>query len=341
MTIKEKVKELWKLCFNDSEEFIELYFRLRYTNKASITIQSGDEIISALQMVPYIMTYCGSQIGMSYVSGACTHPEYRNNGVMKELLSQAFVQMMRKGIPVSTLIPAEPWLFDYYAKLGYAPAFSFVEDTILPNQLQSSKAITVKHSTRFNEKSFIYFNEKMLERPCCIQHNDEIDYTIILEDLALSGGNVYVAQEKGITTGILFAVPEGDALLARELFADNAQTRDTLLREAALHNHSQRISLFSPSTGKKNEVIHQLGMIRIIYAKGVLQLYAAANPKIEMNIELTDEQISKNNGYYYIVNGKCMTTKKKLPGSHLQLTIDELAQIVFSPYKPYMSLMLN
>ena len=25
--IREKVKNLWKLCFNDSEEFTELYFR--------------------------------------------------------------------------------------------------------------------------------------------------------------------------------------------------------------------------------------------------------------------------------------------------------------------------
>ena len=33
--IKEQVKSLWKLCFDDSEAFIELYFRLRYNNEVN------------------------------------------------------------------------------------------------------------------------------------------------------------------------------------------------------------------------------------------------------------------------------------------------------------------
>ena len=40
--MREKVKKLWKLCFNDSEEFTELYFRLRYNNDINIAIQSGE-----------------------------------------------------------------------------------------------------------------------------------------------------------------------------------------------------------------------------------------------------------------------------------------------------------
>ena len=56
--IKEQVKSLWKLCFDDSEAFIELYFRLRYNNEVNLAIQSGEEVIAALQMLPYPMTFC-------------------------------------------------------------------------------------------------------------------------------------------------------------------------------------------------------------------------------------------------------------------------------------------
>ena len=115
--IKEKVKALWKLCFEDSEAFIEMYFRLRYNNEVNIAIESGDEVISALQMLPYPMTFCGKQIQTSYISGACTHPDYRGKGVMKELLSQALTKMLHNNVILSTLIPAEPWLFDYYAHM--------------------------------------------------------------------------------------------------------------------------------------------------------------------------------------------------------------------------------
>lgn len=35
MTVKEQVKALWRICFQDSEEFIDLYFRLRYKNEVN------------------------------------------------------------------------------------------------------------------------------------------------------------------------------------------------------------------------------------------------------------------------------------------------------------------
>ena len=119
--IREKVKNLWKLCFNDSEEFTELYFRLRYNNDINIAIQSGEEVIAALQMLPYPMTFEGEDIHTAYISGACTHPDYRNRGVMHELLSQAFARMLHNNVALSTLIPAEPWLFDYYGRSGMPP----------------------------------------------------------------------------------------------------------------------------------------------------------------------------------------------------------------------------
>ena len=129
--IREKVKNLWKLCFNDSEEFTELYFRLRYNNDINIAIQSGEEVIAALQMLPYPMTFEGEDIHTAYISGACTHPDYRNRGVMHELLSQAFARMLHNNVALSTLIPAEPWLFDYYGRSGYAPVFRYAEETFI------------------------------------------------------------------------------------------------------------------------------------------------------------------------------------------------------------------
>ena len=67
------------------------------------------------------MTFEGEDIHTAYISGACTHPDYRNQGVMHELLSQAFARMLHNNVALSTLIPAEPWLFDYYGRSGYAP----------------------------------------------------------------------------------------------------------------------------------------------------------------------------------------------------------------------------
>ena len=70
MMIKEQVKALWKVCFDDSEEFVEMYFRLRYKTEVNVAIKSGDEVISALQMLPYPMTFGGETVQTSYISEA-------------------------------------------------------------------------------------------------------------------------------------------------------------------------------------------------------------------------------------------------------------------------------
>ena len=68
--MREKVRKLWKLCFNDSKEFVDMYFRLRYNNDVNVAIESGNEVIAALQMLPYPMTFCGNKVATAYISGA-------------------------------------------------------------------------------------------------------------------------------------------------------------------------------------------------------------------------------------------------------------------------------
>ncbi|KAA6326525.1 hypothetical protein EZS27_024375, partial [termite gut metagenome] len=76
MNVKKQVKELWKLCFNEEEAFVDMYFDLRYNSDRNMYIRRDDRIISSLDMIPYPMTFCGTNIRTSYISGACTHPDY-------------------------------------------------------------------------------------------------------------------------------------------------------------------------------------------------------------------------------------------------------------------------
>lgn len=87
--IKEQVKSLWKLCFDDSEAFIELYFRLRYNNEVNLAIQSGEEVIAALQMLPYPMTFCNKIVPTSYISGCVYASRLPCERSDAELLSQS------------------------------------------------------------------------------------------------------------------------------------------------------------------------------------------------------------------------------------------------------------
>ena len=207
--IREKVKNLWKLCFNDSEEFTELYFRLRYNNDINIAIQSGEEVIAALQMLPYPMTFEGEDIHTAYISGACTHPDYRNRGVMHELLSQAFARMLHNNVALSTLIPAEPWLFDYYGRSGYAPVFRYAEETFIASGTPTADTgLTLEMSAEYTEKRYEYLDRKLRERPCCIQHTEE-DFQVIIADLQLGQGFVCTLSNGEEITALAITYPIG------------------------------------------------------------------------------------------------------------------------------------
>lgn len=252
--MKEKVRKLWKLCFHDSPAFTDLYFQMRYNNEVNIAIQSGDLVIAALQMLPYPMTYCGKTIATSYVSGACTHPDFRNKGVMRELLAESFGKMHQKGILLSTLIPAEPWLFDYYAQSGYTTAFHY-QTTIFHQtadyELSSEYAMTV--TNELTAASYDYFEQRMHQRPCCIQHT-AADLKVILADLQLSGGHIYTLyhtlQQEPVALAFAYPAKEGEWWIG-ELLANSEQEAQNLLQRICQTTQQDTLRLLHPVQEKK------------------------------------------------------------------------------------------
>ena len=178
--IKEKVRDLWQNCFDDSEDFMNLYFSTKYSDENTLVKVEGDLVLSALQMLPYTMTCWGSEVRTSYISGASTRLEYRGRGLMKTLLSEAFQVMRDRKIPLSILIPAEDWLYEYYQRMGYVSVFRRIEDiyTDLPAFLPVYKEHTV-------DELFTYFSAHMRKRACCVQHSFD-DFGVILEDFRLA-----------------------------------------------------------------------------------------------------------------------------------------------------------
>lgn len=336
--MREEVKALWKLCFNDSEAFIDMYFRLRYTDEVNVAIQKDTAIISALQMLPYPMTFCGHTVQTSYISGACTHPDFRGKGTMRELLTLAFKRMLHNGISFSTLIPAEPWLFDYYTLMGYAPVFQHsIKEVIVPSITPSPK-IKINAISDYQEEVYQYLNRKLSERPCSIQHTSD-DFRIIMTDLGISDGILVIAGQENRINGLAIANNGDGSLVINELLADSKDIENQLLYYLKQQSEHEQIIRLFPSNNEQSQ--HSFGMARIINAKEVLQLYAATFPELIMRFELTDNQLPINNGYYHIQEGKCEFSTERLPEVSIRMSISELTNELLQPLHPYMSLMLD
>jgi predicted acetyltransferase len=287
------------------------------------------------------MTFCGTTIQTSYISGACTHPDYRRKGTMHELLLQAFARMYSQGTLISTLIPEQPRLVDYYGSMGYISIFNNSKRVWkLADISKTDENIQIAQSVKYEEDVYDYFNRKMAERLCCIQHT-KADFGVVLAYLFLSKGNLFFAvrQRERKIEGIAFAVAERETWHVNELFAESPEIENELLRQTAIKCKCNRLTVISPPENLSEAF--PLGMARIIDAKGVLSLFAAVHPEIEMNIELYDATLCVNNGYYYLRHSRCTVSKNKLAEVHNQMSISQLTEMVFSDIQPYMSLMIN
>ena len=336
MTTKDEVKTLWKLCFNDSDEFTDLYFKMRYKDEMNRVIREDGKIISALQMIPYPMTFCDEVISTSYISGACTHPDYRKHGAMKRLLKETHRCMYEDGVLLASLIPAEEWLFGYYARSGYAPVFGYAVEQVRVDRLRPVPSCRIEVCEFPGVEHYHYFDSRMHGRRSCIQHPKE-DFLVIMADLRLGNGKLLVAREADKIVGMAFTVMGDDTLYIKELLADTDAVQDTLLYEAAHIYKVQRMDYFIPSSA---DTLF-LGMARVIRAEELLKVFAHKYPASELYIHIEgDEVIQENNGYYTVRGGICF--RERIPEKKYHTyTLDGFTRLLLEAEHPYMSLMLN
>ncbi|MDR0371310.1 MAG: GNAT family N-acetyltransferase [Prevotellaceae bacterium] len=172
-----QVRRMWKICFDDRDDFIDLYFAEKYKEENTLIYLENNRAIASLQMLPYLFTFCGVELPVAYISGACTLPAHRGKGLMGKLLTASFATMQRRRIPISTLIPAETWLYRYYARHGYAQVFDADNRAIPLKKWLDDTGGDIDSAYALLERT--YRNNDF-----CIQKTKE-DFSVIAQEAAL------------------------------------------------------------------------------------------------------------------------------------------------------------
>ncbi|MDR0961740.1 MAG: GNAT family N-acetyltransferase [Mediterranea sp.] len=343
--IHTAIEELLKRCFPGSDEYFARYMRLRYEKDRSITVTDNDsgKLLGVTQLIAYPMTCFGSVVDTSYIYSACVHPEYRNQGIMRRILASALQENREKGDVLSTLIPAEPWLYDYYQRVGhYVPLFRYAVDNHYFTGNESLDTRYTLHVATAVETSFgDYLMQRMRLRPCCVQHTDE-ELTFILDDLRSEGCLFFSLRLGNDFTALAVGCKEEDStdtLRLIELLADTPETAHQLLTAISRHTTVRRMRIHTPATADKPSF--RMGSARIVNPLPLLRIYAAKYPEVRRDLLLTDPILPQNNGYYRLADNTCEYGNIPPSDSYETLTIGELTELLFAEELPYMSLMIN
>ena len=343
MRVRFETRHLWERSFADPRAFIDLYFREKYRKERNETIVRDGRVVSALQKLPYPMTYGGRMLPASYISGACTDENYRKRGLMGELLAQTHRAMQRENAVLSFLIPATAELATYYAKFGYTPCFRFgwrTETHPNPPCEGGGTDLTVREVLPHREdlggsELLIYLRDKMQERPWCVQH-PLADLHAVVDDMRMAGDAMWEVRRGTLLVGLAICRAEADGVLLRECVYEDEAARDALVAAIAAHHGKTEVDVLD-TTGREGDYF---GMARVINAEAMLMAYATQHPELDLKINVTDDELSENNGCYHISGGACVRLSE--PSAEAEsLTIAQLTHKVLTEETPLMSLMMN
>jgi Predicted acetyltransferase involved in intracellular survival and related acetyltransferases len=235
---KEEMKSLWQTTFQDSDEFVDMFFNRIYKPENALVIKKDGKIVSALQMIPYEIKIGDNIIPAAYICGVCTLTFERGKGLMNILMNEAMDVIRQKGYGITTLIPAHPWLFDVYRKYGYIYPVNYnIERYNKINEPNRSDTVDEHNNdsfsgydfTTYTGRYYTYFDKKQRERQCVILHN-EYDIENVLLDLTYDNGNIFVALHEDTPVGIAFAIPDSKKeVTIKELLYDNTQIKKVLI----------------------------------------------------------------------------------------------------------------
>ena len=333
--VRFETRRLWERSFTDPRAFVDLYFREKYRTERNEVVERDGRVVSALQKLPYPMTYGGRLLPASYISGACTDEAYRHRGLMGELLAQTHRAMRGENAAFSFLIPATAELFGYYAKAGYTPCFRFGWQTVAVDGMAGADESLVAGIVEQPCDCLPYLRSKMQERPMCVQHPIS-DLRAVADDMRLAGDTMWAVRRGANLVALAICRNEADGTLLRECVYDDEAARNTLIARIAAHYGRTAVDVLDTS-GQCGEYF---GMARIIDAEAMLAAYAALHPELSLTLSVTDSLLTDNDGCYRLEGGHCERLADAEPLAEAY-TIARLTHRLLTEENPLMSLMMN
>lgn len=333
--VQWQTRALWKLCFGDEELFLDLFFSRKYQPENNSFLMKDGKVISALQRLPYTMNYEGIRVPVAYVAGASTLPEQRGRGLMTGLLAEAHRRMYEDGKVFSLLIPADEGLAGFYTRSGYVclsqPAACSGSAAVETDAWEISEYAA--YSDGLCSRLAEFMEDAYLRMPAAVLH-PETDLEVVLQDLFLAGGRVFLASKKegGACAGVLFAAPVTGGWQVKECLPAGSEVAQWLRRTAA--------ESLCPGFPLQEESF--LVQIRVIRVYDALKLYARIHPEADFCLEVSGDVLAEGSETkrYLIRDGQCTSVDPSVRVDR-SCTVAELPQILFSQGGPYMRLMLN
>ena len=237
-SMKSDLERLWRMCFGDSEAYIRYFFENRYIpeNCLAYVDESVRRPVAMLHLLDVSIAEDGGLIPSQYIYAACTRPDYRRQGIMRQLIETAQKLGAYRKLKYTVTVPAEPRLFKYYGRYGFEKCYknrvvymdrsdlmylsrnaTEIPDNIRETMMKLSEVCAFRRDMLVDREGFVIWDSNAL-RYAVSSHEHDGGHVITLS-YGGDCGYAFCSEESGTVRVTEFIVKEhfASALLYRIL----------------------------------------------------------------------------------------------------------------------------
>lgn len=308
-----QAKHLWRVCFDDSPNFLDFYFKHVATPEATLIGYNPEgKAIAHIGLPRYALTISpDTRLESLYISGACVLPEYRKDGVMRQLMLGLMAEQNKEGgADVLVLIPADEQLRSYYAR-----TFGFVTcgreswqagEELALSIYKDEPLIPTAEPELLLQQSLSYRLGLALSEAQCVQLLDA--YRLEEGVAALTYRNV----DTGLYEGLLLITYKQREMSVWHIIGSE-EVRKWLLGVA---RHLHGLETIQTRVAHQGEA---KGMIRPLRLLPILEGWSRQHPDQLINFTYRDELCPQLSGSYQGIAGKVDYTPEFIKAEELSL----------------------
>lgn len=317
-----KAKEIWKICFGDSDAFIDEYFDRIVRYEDTLGCYDGRELIADLFMLDFQASISGIDFKTEFLAGCATLPKARKRGLMRDLVKSAMLGMRKRGLAVTYL---HPFLHAFYRQFGYETVAYVKRESMRPNSghMEKEPAIFSTYDKIPEENMRRAYHRYIAAYDHSFIRSKE-RFSKWLQLLFADRGYAIVNEDEEPVSYALYYMEENTADVF-ELVAEGKKARELLLGSIP----AERINYFLPSP--PDEAAEEFTMMRVL--EPVCLLKKMPLKAEHFILEIKDDFLEEHyNLRVEKVKGETNLVEETVEKADLSLTIGELAQAAAGAY---------
>ena len=223
---KEAYRNLWRICFGDSEQFMDWFFSERFFPEFSSCLLEDGVIMSALQSYPLHIRIRNRIVPVSMLAGVSTHPERNGRGYMKQIFAHYMQRVRASGIPIAIHTPAH--LTTFFSR-GHYPATDTLHVTLEEARFPALPEETTPHDLYHDLGALQVCYQKATAHYSGMVSRTVADFAYKMRDYASDGARCLTVTSGADVLGYCVYYVAEDRVHAEECFALDQETLVTLL----------------------------------------------------------------------------------------------------------------